>query len=126
MNKIERDRKYRLDNSEIIDCECGSKIVKYKLYEHIKSKKHLEFEQSKLPTFSKLPKKEKKIKKHFDVTPEGNTELLEIVRLRKERFHMLLSTPEGIEELCRTVPEYRIGRENYLNSLEGKPTRIDF
>lgn len=34
---------YREKNSEIVECECGSCIVKYKLSDHLKTKKHLDF-----------------------------------------------------------------------------------
>lgn len=38
-----RNEEYREKNNEIVECECGSHIVKYKLSIHYKTKKHLEF-----------------------------------------------------------------------------------
>ena len=39
----EYNKEYREKNSEIVECECGSCVKKYKLSDHYKTKKHLEF-----------------------------------------------------------------------------------
>ena len=36
-------RQYKIANSNIIECPCSSSIIKYNMYEHIKSKKHLSY-----------------------------------------------------------------------------------
>ena len=39
----EYNKEYREKNSEIVECECGSCVKKYKLSDHYKTKKHLNF-----------------------------------------------------------------------------------
>ena len=39
----EQMKQYRSKNSEIIKCRCGSNVIKYKLADHFKTKKHKEF-----------------------------------------------------------------------------------
>jgi hypothetical protein len=41
--KSKNGKQYREKNSELIECECGSIVVKYKLREHKTRKKHREF-----------------------------------------------------------------------------------
>ena len=36
----ESNKQYRLNNSEVITCTCGSQLKKYKLNDHLKTKKH--------------------------------------------------------------------------------------
>ncbi len=40
---IKKVKEYRLKNNEKINCDCGSCICKYKLNEHIKTKKHTDY-----------------------------------------------------------------------------------
>jgi len=42
-NNPEHNKQYQLKNNEIINCECGSKIVKYKYKQHLKTKKHIKW-----------------------------------------------------------------------------------
>jgi len=42
----EKAKEYREKNNEIIECGCGSKIKKYKLNDHFKSKKHQTYLQN--------------------------------------------------------------------------------
>ena len=40
-------QKYQEKNKEKINCDCGSCIIKYKLTDHLKTKKHIEFVKNK-------------------------------------------------------------------------------
>ena len=42
-----RQKEYREKNSEIVECECGSCVKKCRFKEHLKTKKHLEFNKKK-------------------------------------------------------------------------------
>jgi hypothetical protein len=43
----EYNKEYREKNSEIVECECGSCVKKCRFKEHLKTKKHLEFNKKK-------------------------------------------------------------------------------
>ena len=41
--KLEYQKEYQKKNNEIIDCECGSKVVKYNYKQHCKTIKHIKY-----------------------------------------------------------------------------------
>ena len=45
----ERGKQRRVNNSEIITCDCGSQVKKYKLTDHLKTQKHQTWISSQIP-----------------------------------------------------------------------------